>query len=125
MVCQNQSIDDFDAPLARDLRILVRERLQAGDSDEQVLDFLVTRYGEFVLLNPRFCRKHCGALADADNVLLIGGAALIFAWRRYRRQSANGIARSRRCGTVAGGSRPPVAHPSGWRTGKSSVNMTN
>src|SRR6516164_2402665 len=54
MVCQNQSIDDSDAPLARDLRILVRERLQAGDSDAQVIDFLVARYGEFVLLKPRF-----------------------------------------------------------------------
>src|ERR1700730_11887469 len=54
MVCQNQSIDDSDAPLARDLRILVRERLQAGDNDRQVIDFLVARYGEFVLLRPRF-----------------------------------------------------------------------
>src|ERR1700757_2363023 len=53
MVCQNQSIDDSDAPLARDLRILVRERLTAGDSDRQVLNFLVARYGEFVLLKPR------------------------------------------------------------------------
>src|SRR5437867_831805 len=54
MVCQNQSIDDSDAPLARDLRILVRERLKSGDSDQQVIDFLVARYGQFVLLNPRF-----------------------------------------------------------------------
>ena len=52
MVCQNQSIDDSDAPLAHDLRVLVRERLKAGDSDAQVLDFLVARYGEFVLLKP-------------------------------------------------------------------------
>src|SRR5215217_5104455 len=54
MVCQNQSIDDSDAPLARDLRLLVRERVKAGDSDGQVLDFLIVRYGEFVLLRPRF-----------------------------------------------------------------------
>ena len=54
MVCQNQSIDDSDAPLARDLRLLVRERLKAGDSDGQVLDFLTARYGQFVLLKPRF-----------------------------------------------------------------------
>src|SRR4051794_26504591 len=54
MVCRNQSIDDSDAPLARDLRVLVRERLQAGDSDGQVIDFLVARYGEVVLLKPRF-----------------------------------------------------------------------
>ena len=53
MVCQNQSIDNSDAPLARDLRILVRERLQAGNSNQQALDFLVQRYGEFVLLRPR------------------------------------------------------------------------
>jgi len=53
MVCQNQSIDDSEAPLARDLRLLVRERIAAGDSDAQVLDFLVARYGEFVLLKPR------------------------------------------------------------------------
>ena len=54
MVCQNQSIDDSDAPLAKDLRVLVRERLTKGDSDEQVMDFLVSRYGEFVLLKPTF-----------------------------------------------------------------------
>jgi cytochrome c-type biogenesis protein CcmH len=52
MVCQNQSIDDSEAPLARDLRLLVRDRLAKGDSDQQVLDFLVSRYGEFVLLRP-------------------------------------------------------------------------
>lgn len=54
MVCQNQSIDDSDAPLARDLRLLVRERLVAGDSDSQIINFLVGRYGEFILLKPRF-----------------------------------------------------------------------
>jgi cytochrome c-type biogenesis protein CcmH len=53
MVCQNQSIDDSEAPLARDLRLLVRERLAAGDSDAQMIDFLVAPYGEFVLLKPR------------------------------------------------------------------------
>src|SRR5437868_9799341 len=53
MVCQNQSIDDSEAPLARDLRLLVRERLKAGDSASQVLDYMVARYGEFVLLKPR------------------------------------------------------------------------
>src|SRR6187431_1125217 len=57
MVCQNQSIDDSDAPLARDLRLLVRERLKAGDSDTQIRDFLVARYGDFVLLKPRFTRQ--------------------------------------------------------------------
>jgi len=53
LVCQNQSIDDSDAPLARDLRLIVRERLQKGDSKSQVVDYLVARYGEFVLLKPR------------------------------------------------------------------------
>ena len=52
MVCQNQSIDDSEAPLARDLRLLVRERLTKGDSDQQVIDYLVSRYGQFVLLKP-------------------------------------------------------------------------
>jgi cytochrome c-type biogenesis protein CcmH len=54
LVCQNESIDDSDAPLAADLRRLVRERLTAGDTDAQVKDYLVARYGEFVLLKPRF-----------------------------------------------------------------------
>ena len=54
LVCQNQSIDDSDAPLARDLRLLVRERITSGDSNSQVIEFLVARYGDFVLLRPRF-----------------------------------------------------------------------
>ena len=54
LVCQNQSIDDSDAPLAKDLRVIVRERLTAGDSDPQVVDYVVKRYGEFVLLKPVF-----------------------------------------------------------------------
>ena len=54
LVCQNQSIDDSNAPLARDLRLLVRERLKAGDTDAQVRDFVVARYGDFVLLKPPF-----------------------------------------------------------------------
>jgi cytochrome c-type biogenesis protein CcmH len=57
LVCQNQSIDDSDAPLARDLRVLVRERLTSGDSNEQVLQFLVDRYGDFILLKPRLSAK--------------------------------------------------------------------
>jgi cytochrome c-type biogenesis protein CcmH len=54
LVCQNQSIDDSNAPLARDLRLLVRERLKTGESDSQIMDYIVARYGEFVLLRPRF-----------------------------------------------------------------------
>ena len=82
MVCQNESIDDSEAPLARDLRLLVRERIKAGDSDRQVLDFLVGRYGEFVLLKPRF-EPHTALLWLAPLLaLLAGGAAVAVAWRR-------------------------------------------
>jgi len=84
MVCQNQSIDDSDAPLARDLRVLVRERLTAGDSDPQVMDFLVARYGEFVLLKPRF-EWHTAVLWLTPAVALIAGAiAMVAAIRRRR-----------------------------------------
>jgi cytochrome c-type biogenesis protein CcmH len=83
MVCQNQSIDDSDAPLARDLRILVRERVRAGDSDPKVLDFLVARYGEFVLLRPRF-EWHTALLWLTPLVVLVGGtlAIIVVAKRR-------------------------------------------
>jgi cytochrome c-type biogenesis protein CcmH len=57
LVCQNQSIDDSDAPLAKDLRVLIRQRLQAGDSDRAAIDFVVARYGQFVLLKPPFEAK--------------------------------------------------------------------
>src|SRR5476649_175141 len=84
MVCQNQSIDDSDAPLARDLRILVRERLKSGDTDAQVLEFLTSRYGEFVLLRPSLS-GHNVLLWFAPAVLLIAGCAgLILASRRRR-----------------------------------------
>jgi cytochrome c-type biogenesis protein CcmH len=82
MVCQNQSIDDSDAPLARDLRVLVRERLQAGDSDQQVLDFLVARYGEFVLLRPRFSSQTALLWLTPLVILLLGACGLFVFWRR-------------------------------------------
>ena len=85
MVCQNQSIDDSDAPLARDLRLLVRERLTGGDSDRQVIDFLVARYGEFVLLKPRF-EWHTLALWATPPAVLIGGLVALFVFARRRRQ---------------------------------------
>jgi cytochrome c-type biogenesis protein CcmH len=84
MVCQNQSIDDSEAPLARDLRILVRERLQAGDSDRQVIDFLVARYGEFVLLRPRFSLHTALLWLAPAAALLVGACALLVLARRYR-----------------------------------------
>ncbi len=84
MVCQNQSIDDSDAPLARDLRLLVRERLQAGDSDRQVIDFLVARYGEFVLLKPRFSLRTALLWLGPAIFLGIGALALVLISRRHR-----------------------------------------
>jgi cytochrome c-type biogenesis protein CcmH len=79
LVCQNQSIDDSDAPLARDLRLLVRERLVAGDSDADVTRFLVARYGEFVLLRPPV-GSHT-ILLWLTPLLLLGAAAASIAWR--------------------------------------------
>jgi cytochrome c-type biogenesis protein CcmH len=91
MVCQNQSIDDSDAPLARDLRILVRERLTVGDSDNQVVDFLVARYGEFVLLKPRFEWQTAVLWLTPIAVLVVGAIAMLAAVRR-RRAALAGIA---------------------------------
>jgi len=82
MVCQNQSIDDSDAPLARDVRLLVRERLSAGDSDAQVIDFLVARYGEFVLLKPRMSLHTALLWGTPFAVLVIGALAFFFVGRR-------------------------------------------
>ena len=87
MVCQNQSIDDSDAPLARDLRLLVRERLKAGDSDAQVLDFLVARYGDFVLLRPRLT-MYTVLLWGMPPALVLGG--LVALVRIARRRKAAG-----------------------------------
>jgi cytochrome c-type biogenesis protein CcmH len=84
MVCQNQSIDDSDAPLAKDLRLIVRERLKSGDSDAQVLDFMVARYGEFVLLRPRFSWRNALLWATPVVVLGLGALASILALRRRR-----------------------------------------
>jgi cytochrome c-type biogenesis protein CcmH len=88
MVCQNQSIDDSAAPLARDLRLLVRERLTGGDSDQQVLDFLVARYGEFVLLKPRFA-WHTALLWLGPPGLLLGGALVLWVAGRRRSRAGN------------------------------------
>ena len=87
MVCQNQSIDDSDAPLARDLRLLVRERIAAGDSDTQVIDFLVARYGEFVLLKPRV-NRHTLILWLLPPLALAGGGMALWLHHRRRQKSA-------------------------------------
>ena len=87
LVCQNQSIDDSDAPLAKDLRVLVRERLLAGDSDEAAIDYIVARYGEFVLLKPRL-GAHTIVLWLSPFVLLFIGIASLIIWQRRRPQMA-------------------------------------
>lgn len=87
MVCQNQSIDESDADLARDLRLLVRERLTAGDSDAEVIDYVVSRYGEFVLLKPRL-NTHTLLLWGAPLALLLAGALAVFASARRRRSES-------------------------------------
>lgn len=93
MVCQNQSIDDSDAPLAKDLRVLVRERLVAGDSDGQVIDYLVSRYGEFVLLKPKFA-WHTFFLWAAGPIALIAGLIAIGLALRKRSQLMQQLATS-------------------------------
>lgn len=85
LVCQNQSIDDSDADLARDLRVLVRERLVAGDSDGQVIDYVVSRYGDFVLMRPPFkATTYALWLGPA----LIGGLGILAMVAFYRRRTA-------------------------------------
>ena len=85
LVCQNESIDDSNAPLARDLRLIVRERLTAGDSDSEVIDYLVARYGEFVLLKPRLNAETL-LLWLAPLFIIVIAASLIF-WRFKRREN--------------------------------------
>ena len=89
MVCQNQSIDDSEAPLARDLRLLVRERIAAGDSDPQVLDFLVARYGEFVLLKPRV-NEHTLLLWLTPPLAFLAGGFALWHFGRRRAKPGNG-----------------------------------
>nr|CAD6610590.1 cytochrome c-type biogenesis protein CcmH [Rhizobium sp. Khangiran2] len=88
MVCQNQSIDDSNAELARDLRVLVRERLQQGDTDEEVIDYVVSRYGEFVLLKPRFSLRTMLLWTAPALLLGIGGIVLVLMARGRLRARA-------------------------------------
>ena len=85
LVCQNQSIDDSDAPLARDLRVLVRERLQAGESDEEVINFVVDRYGDFVLLRPPVKASTLVLWLSPVAALLVG-IFLLLTWFRKQKQ---------------------------------------
>ena len=104
MVCQNQSIDDSEAPLAHDLRVLVRDRLKAGDSDRQVLDYLVARYGAFVLLKPPLEFSTLLLWGLPPLALLAGLAGLFIALRRRRATSAEpqalSVAEHRRLATL-------------------------
>ncbi len=88
LVCQNQSIDDSNAPLARDLRLLVRERLKAGDSDAQVMRFVEDRYGEFVLLNPPLSWRTVLLWLAPLAALLAAIWTTARAWRRRQPQQA-------------------------------------
>jgi cytochrome c-type biogenesis protein CcmH len=90
LVCQNQSIDSSDADLAHDLRVIVRERLTAGDTDDQVRAFLVARYGEYVLLNPVIA-PHTLLLWIAGPVVLLGGAIVVIVAARRKRKLATGV----------------------------------
>ena len=84
LVCQNQSIDDSDAPLAKDLRVLVRERLKAGDSDDEIIDFVVSRYGEFVLLKPRLLPQTWLLWFATPLVLLAALGVIVLGYRRRK-----------------------------------------
>lgn len=89
MVCQNQSIDDSDAELAKDLRVLVRDRLKQGDSDEQVMNYVVDRYGEFVLLKPQFSARNIVLWGTPVIVLLLAGLAIAMRLRNTRTADTN------------------------------------
>ena len=91
LVCQNQSLDDSDADVAHDLRMLVRERLTAGDSDSQVVDYLVARYGEFVLLKPRFAWHNAVLWMTPLAALGAGAVAMFMAVRRRRSAPAAAV----------------------------------
>lgn len=86
VVCQNQSIDDSNADIARDFRLLVRERLVAGDSDQQVLNFFVARYGDYILLKPRF-RLGTTPLWLGPPLIIVLAMFGIFLWFRSNRQA--------------------------------------
>jgi cytochrome c-type biogenesis protein CcmH len=91
LVCQNQSIDDSDADLARDLRLIVRERLVAGDTDEQVYDYIVARYGEFVLLRPVIAPHTMLLWAAGPLILIVGLTGLWVVARRQKKPVSEGL----------------------------------
>ncbi|OLL54007.1 cytochrome c-type biogenesis protein CcmH [Bartonella henselae] len=85
-VCQNQSIDDSDALLARDLRLLIRERLKMGESNQQVIDFLVERYGDFILLKPPFNKTTWFLWLSPLIIIIIGASAIFFQIKWYKNE---------------------------------------
>ena len=91
LVCQNQSIDDSDAELARDLRVLVRERLVSGDSDADVMKYVVDRYGEFVLLRPSFSARNIVLWGTPFIVLILGGFAAFAYSRQQTKLTSNSL----------------------------------
>jgi cytochrome c-type biogenesis protein CcmH len=91
MVCQNESIDDSDAPLAKDLRLLVRDRLKAGDTDEAVKTFLVSRYGDFILLKPPLEWRTVVLWSAPFVLLVLGGGGIILSFRRRRMAAPAGL----------------------------------
>ena len=88
VVCQNQSIDDSSAPLARDLRLLIRERLLAGDSNEEAIAYVVERYGDFVLLKPPFQGDTYLLWLGPALIVLTGGALVFYYYRRILKPGA-------------------------------------
>ncbi len=94
LVCQNQNIDESDAPLAADLRVLVRERLVEGDSNKQVIDYVVARYGEYVLLNP-VLGPHTIILWTAMPIILLGGGVFLFFLVKRRKKTGKSITLSK------------------------------
>ena len=96
LVCQNESIDSSNADLARELRLLVRERLTAGDSDGEVLDFLVARYGDFVLLRPRMIPANYLLWFGPALFLLLGGAGVVLYFRARATHRADDLSEAER-----------------------------
>ncbi|MBZ9957554.1 MULTISPECIES: cytochrome c-type biogenesis protein [unclassified Mesorhizobium] len=101
MVCQNQSIDESDADLARDLRVLVRQRLVAGDTDKQVMDYVVSRYGEFVLLKPRFDLRNALLWGTPVILLLAGGLFVVISARSRRTLATKSLSADERAALEA------------------------
>ena len=112
LVCQNQSIDDSDASLAKDIRLLIRERIAKGESNAEVRDFLVSRYGDFILLKPPFKRETLLLWLSAPLTLTLGGLAIALAARRARTPTpALSAEEERRLAEIAGGREGDGAGP--------------